>query len=464
MEIPICNGTYSNECKGHCVPFLKDLNVAVTDYFYNHHRPFFVSLCFYCRTPRNATSMKTLYRCGGCHLVSYCSKDCQKNDRGSHKYVCKEFPVVNGKNALFTTGSWTDHIAGLRKRADRLPQAERNAKPIFRNPGVCRTCWETQPDRLTCCSCCGCVSYCSNKCKLADKQHMEDCPQLAITSTTYTLRNMKYYLPSVKEDTICFEFELISDWDDVLPYYYKQQLKRLSLEEQKVPVGVDAFWTKERLSYPMSLLYALQSLPERRLGQFQIPLEDHTSLTIHVVISNPHFDSMPWEIFMHRLPQLKSLNIIFVIQGVGQKQSYGLNSMVTIGRCFDCQMRNRVITYSVHQMVYHMFFSSPEYTEPDVVVVYGNTNEMPSIGKDDIHSNISYRNMTNSKGTVLVLMDTNMKLVTQGVQEVNTTRPVDQLVYPRINPLKGFSSNRAEIESDSLIINERSFFACLRRR
>ena len=72
--------------------------------------------------------------------------------------------------------------------------------------------------------------------------------------------------------------------------------------------------------------------------------------------------------------------------------------------------------------------------------------------------------MTYSTDTVLVIMDTSMKMVMQGVENVNNARPVEELVSPRSNPLKGFSSNRAKIESDSLIINERSNFACLRRR
>ena len=167
---------------------------------------------------------------------------------------------------------------------------------------------------------------------------------------------------------------------------------------------------------------------------------------------------------MHRLPELQNLNIVFIIQGVGEKQSYGLNTSVRIKRCTDCMIRQRVITYSIHHMMYHMYFSSPEYTDPDVVVIFGNTNEMSSSGDGDIHSKISYRNMTYSTDTVLVIMDTSMKMVMQGVENVNSARPVEELVSPRSNPLKGFSSNRAKIESDSLIINERSNFACLRRR
>ena len=294
---------------------------------------------------------------------------------------------------------------------------------------------------------------------------MEECHQLYITKTTYTLDKIQYLLPSVAENTLCEKYELVTDLGDIFSFSYRHMAEELVYKENNVSVGVDVSWTQERLSYPLSLLYALQSLPaECYLGEAQNPLEDLTSLTIHVIISNPHLDSVPWEVFMHRLPELQNLNIVFIIQGVGEQQSYGLNTSVRIKRCTDCMIRQRVITYSIHHMMYHMYFSSPEYTDPDVVVIFGNTNEMSSSGDGDIHSKISYRNMTYNTGTVLVIMDTSMKMVIQGVENVNNARPVEELVSPRSNPLKGFSSNRAKIESDSLIINERSNFACLRRR
>ena len=464
MEIPVCKDSYSNVCNGHCVEFLKDYNVAITEYIRNNHRPFFVSLCFYCHSPGQGSPESTLYRCGGCQLVSYCSRYCQKNDRSSHKYMCKEFPVINGKNALYTTRPWKNHIATLRKRADKLPQAEVYVKPIFRNPRVCCIWQESRPEHLTDCKTCGSVSYCSERCKRVDKEHRDQCPQLTIIRSTYTLGKMHYFLPSVTDITLRDEYKLVTNWDDILTHIYREQQEKLCLAGSKKYVDVESFWTKERLSYPMSLLYALQSLSGCYLGQDQDPLEELTTLTIHVIISNPHLDSIPWEVFMHLLPKLHNLNIVFIIQGIGQKQSYGFNTQVTIGRCIDCRMKQRAITYSVHQMLYHMFFSSAEYTEPDVVVIYGNTNEMPSNGDGEIHSKISYRNITNSKDTVLVLMDTQLKLVMQGAEEVANIRPVDILVPPSTNPLKGFSSNRDEIESDSLIINEKSYFACLRKR
>ena len=67
--------------------------------------------------------------------------------------------------------------------------------------------------------------------------------------------------------------------------------------------------------------------------------------------------------------------------------------------------KNHTITDSKQQMLYHMFFSSPQYTEPDIVVIYRNTSEMSLNDGDDTNTKISYQNITSSKDTILVLMD-----------------------------------------------------------
>ena len=167
---------------------------------------------------------------------------------------------------------------------------------------------------------------------------------------------------------------------------------------------------------------------------------------------------------MHRLPKLKELNVVFILQGKCFNDSINLNDRLILKRCKDCHIKNRVITYSVHQKLYHMFFSSEEYTEPDVVAVYGNTEEMSTDGDDDINSKISYKNMTYSKNTVLVLMDEDNDLLRQGVRAVHAARPVDLLVSPQVNKLRGFSSNRAVIDSIIPIINDKHSFTCLRRK
>ena len=81
----------------------------------------------------------------------------------------------------------------------------------------------------------------------------------------------------------------------------------------------------------------------------------------------------------------------------------------------------------------------------------------------DIHSEISYRNMTYDRSTVLVLIDATKDLVEQGIRSVNISRPVHQLVSPQINPITGYCENQADIDSDTPLTNDKHYFTCLRR-
>ena len=168
---------------------------------------------------------------------------------------------------------------------------------------------------------------------------------------------------------------------------------------------------------------------------------------------------------MHRLPKLKSLNVTFILQGKEFRQSfYKNNNPLTLLRCDDCKNKNRLITYSVQQMPYHMYFSSPEYTEPDVDGIFGNSKEMLSTKNDDIHSDISYRNMTYNPNTVLLLTDATIDLLIQGFRAVNAVQPVEMVVPIQSNELSGFSTSLAVWETGSAVDHKRLYLTCLRRK
>ncbi|CAL4094918.1 unnamed protein product [Meganyctiphanes norvegica] len=466
MDLPICIGNYSSNCDVTDVEFLNCVKRFVNEHI-QHYREFFFFLCHYCQLP--AIPQQHLSRCGGCQLVSYCSRHCQKKDRSSHNYLCKEFPIVKGANSMHATGHRKDHIASLRNREALLPKAEDATMSIFRNPRVCHTCWEAHQDLLTDCNCL-CVSYCSKKCAKADKVHKkEDCSSFPYIVQSY-LGGYQQNLPSLRDLSVCDKFTLASDWNEIIPRKYSIildisiSLKYDNREDIEEEISLRMYLTFARLSCPMSLLYALQTLPQRRLGSDNHPLEDLTTLNIHVVTSSPLFNSEPWEFFMHRLPKLKQLNVVCVMQDKAFTPSFNLNTELSLLRCEDCKTKNRIITYSVQQMQYHMYFSSQEYTEPDVVVIFGTTYEMSASVDDYVHSEISYRNMTYSRDTVLILTDATEELVKQGACAVNSAQPVDQLVLPQINPLRGSSLNRAELGAETCIINEKYYFTCLRRK
>ena len=462
MDPHILNGSYSNDCAVPENDSLDRVLQIIEDYTHDYH-PFFVGLCYVCYSPGSTT--KPLKRCGGCQLVAYCSRLCQKSDWRMHKHICKEFPIVKGKNVLCTTGSWKKHIKDLHKRADKLADMEKkSAQAIFNNPRVCKMCHEARSDCLTDCKC-GYVSYCSNRCIMADNQHERDCLQLSNIGKIYSGYNNQRLLPSVRESPISDVFTIASSWEDILPSRYKTAMHVCEVLHGEKAVDFESISDMERLSYPMSILNALQMLPGRRISQNHQPLEDLTTLDIHVVTSSPLLDSEPWEVFMHRLPKLKSLNVTFILQGKGFRQSfYKNNKPLTLLRCNDCKNKGRIITYSIQQMPYHMYFSSPEYTEPDVVGIFGNSKEMLSTKNDDIHSDISYHNMTYNPNTVLFLTDATIDLLIQGFKAVNAVQPVEMVVPIQSNELSGFSTSLAGWETGSAIDHERLYLTCLRRK
>lgn len=151
---------------------------------------------------------------------------------------------------------------------------------------------------------------------------------------------------------------------------------------------------------------------------------------------------------MHQLPRLNTLNLEYILQGKLRKPMI-LNKEHSF--CDDCKFREPNINYSIKAEHYHMYFSSSDYNEPDVVVVIGNS-DMTSSEEDSIHWEISYRNMTALKRTILVLMDSSEELVKKGVEAVNKARPVEQLV----------AGSYQEEGSDA--INDKLYFSCLRRK
>ena len=75
MDPYILNGSYSNDCAVPENDSLDRVLQIIEDYTHDYH-PFFVGLCYVCYSPGSTTM--PLKRCGGCQLVAYCSKLCQK--------------------------------------------------------------------------------------------------------------------------------------------------------------------------------------------------------------------------------------------------------------------------------------------------------------------------------------------------------------------------------------------------
>ena len=178
-----------------------------------------------------------------------------------------------------------------------------------------------------------------------------------------------------------------------------------------------------------------------------------------------YYDAQAWELLFHHpgFKKLNQLKLDFIIQNsVCSNKSYYHKGRLNQLECEHCGNFNRkehTISYSVHRKPYHMFFSSSEYSEPDVVIMYGFTSI-----NNDIHSEISYRNMTYSEDAVLVLTDSTEELLLKGAQAVNASRPVDELIPPILNRGRAFGSHRSTTGHDAGAINDKYYLTCLRRK
>ena len=118
------------------------------------------------------------------------------------------------------------------------------------------------------------------------------------------------------------------------------------------------------------------------------------------------------------------------------------NEKLSLQRFRDCKIDDLNITYTIQQMQYHMFFSSMEYTEPDVLVIYSTTLEIFEFIETAIHKELLYRSMRYSTDTALVLMDQTKELMAQEVNDVNPVTSVDQIVYTKLKiTLENLSNN-----------------------
>lgn len=361
---------------------------------------YFVGLCHKCNKP--ATPIK---RCSGCLLAVYCSKECQNLHRPKHKYLCKEFPVVNGKNALYTKGSWDEHLEGLRLRASKLPYPE-ESKLLFYSPRVCRICQEAT--HLSDCQCAS-VSYCEKHCVNGDEHHKKMCRILGHMSQVHT-------------DSLTMPDKILRD---------------------------------KYLAYLETLKGIFKLLDNIKFGNQNRLLKDFSTMNIHILSSFPLFHSDPWNFLAFEL-ELLQLHVAFVMQGSDSKLNFKMNYMSAIP--------NKFISYSIHTMMYHEFFSSPQFVEPDVLVIFGNKQEMLENDDEYTHHSLkSYGSMTDNDNTLLILTDSTEDLVMDGIKSINGDQANGHFDPIQTDELGTVNSLGIVNEHESGSLNEIRYFACLKK-
>lgn len=422
---------------------------------------YFPGICRWCSALTTATHK--LQRCQGCQLVAYCGRECQRNDWGNHKILCKEFPAKEGKNILVLAQEETiskprknksnvaseeeleAHTIFMAKQIERV-QAIKGDLSIFMYPRMCMICCEARPTKLFDCICCA-VVFCSETHKNKSKLHLSMCKA--------RLDDLEHRALLIKNKSIlklpCILKEEIKIGNKPVDFKHLDELRKrvVGQLQSKLPEGdIDYEAYKKlilelqniiinRLSFPLTIHNILQRLG---VGDERKPLEEITSLNIHVLSDKPFVDSSIWEYFMHMIPNLKELHVTLVSHIFENSDWYMKD--INLKRCKMCEKKDRVIEYTIYKNHYHMFFSSEKYTTPDVIAVFGSC--VPSkhglTANDDLHPELTWQNIMRNTKSYLIFTDQSEEALQKGVANVEQTHGIDFSLLKRYEALNGAKS------------------------
>ena len=346
------------------------MNVSV---LFGQSQHYYPSLCGLCHQPGTVSS--PLKRCSGCKSFYYCSRDHQRLDRERHRPLChfladtdyfrdKSLANVPAKSRA----EWVKSIAGDYQLYQLL---EDDAEQFFLFPPVCRQtgCFsptgEGDQGQLLTCPHCLSVSWCSRDHQAQGAQHHQQfCYQLKLARILDSLENqhgIHILVPDLPS-------HLDTEYHEP-PATAEDQFRQLSSVvtgsgdyqvEDDLDLVVELMFLSDLLSGPLTLL---------ECGHKFLPgLASMEALKIHIVGSHYYESicSIKWEYLAHRLPALKSLEMMFV--GPSLSNDNNNSKQEKVETCGECSELGRVVTHGSYSMTYQQYRLQDD-SPPDLVLV-----------------------------------------------------------------------------------------------
>lgn len=334
-----------------------------------HVALFYATICAVCDDPCLAEDgLSTLKTCGGCHLVSYCGADHQKEHWKFHKEVClilratlkkmgankiRGYRInddLEERNDMFTENAFGFNtyryylLFNVKKRIRRSLSTAESRMILY--PRMCNICYSNDTKQLKVCSNCLCVSYCSEDHKEKDKErHSKDCSELKVC-----FEIDKSLLEAVRFGDIPFSNPVPKDFPSTATCLnvikkYSEELENLGTIEGRVLTDI--------MSAPMTIVQMIYSMN----------LSDKQALSIEMVgagdFEMEYFEK--WEQLLHWLPSLEKLNLTFVGPDVEGHVS-------KLDLCESCFSRKVDVKITCASQLYHDFINVN--SRPDVIVAF----------------------------------------------------------------------------------------------
>lgn len=345
---------------------------------------FYATVCAVCDEPcLSEDGFQTLKTCGGCHLVSYCGAEHQKDHWKWHKEICLTLRAILKKLGA-------NKIRGYRINDDLEERNDKfieNAfgfntyryylyfnvkKQIRRNlstaesrmilyPRMCNICYSNDLKQLKVCTNCLCVSYCSEDHKEKDKdRHSKDCSELKVCfEIDKSLLEAVGFGDIPFSDPVEYDFPISSSCFDRIKQYSDLLSKNLGSVEGRVLSDI--------MSPPMTIVQTVYSLG----------LHSQDTLSVELVgaggFEMQYFEK--WEQLLHWLPHVEKLKLTLVGPDVSGYAS-------SLNLCESCVARNVDLKIVCASQLYHEYVNVS--SRPDIIVAFnaGFTENIQSKIKD----------------------------------------------------------------------------------
>lgn len=379
----------------------------------------------------------------------------------TNRLLCQVQAPKNGKNGLASVEKVNNNMCRFEARTLQRMQARcKLGRPlkgyeseIFLFPRVCEVCCEADPSKIIDCFKCHSVFYCSNEHLSEDAdRHKKWCDgnNLCIDCDVLEYR--------LGVDSIPFPI-CIDDKYKALPETIKEHLVSM-LDMVNLPVGhvfakhLLITLMSERLTYPLSVLYALQQI---KIGPSRRDISQVNELTVHVVGAESTIEMLGiirWEYLVHILPALQKLHVVFVGPQVFSVSDLDEplpddhcldDSGMTL--CEDCRGKGRAIVYEMCQMLYHEYVATSYSNRPDAIVAF-------NCGFHEFHGDEidtwpeSLKLMVQEREIPLIFTSYNEKEAMKDLDVLQELAEVDLIIPRHINPYQSLRPHRDPAKED----------------
>lgn len=424
-----------------------------------------IFLSYVCHVCKLLESSKcSLKKCSKCKMISYCSKEHQRQHWSAHKDFCKVISEICKCNRMTNLFEKAVGISPDQYRYYRNHYVNECTKELGRElylwekemiyyPQVCHTCYESDRQKLTTCQKCHHVSYCQLSHLKPD--HDIWCKEFQVYRDIILYQCYNGIIqPSIPDRVLQQYTPLTGEMKTFMLNNNTASGKSLSLNSLNFVALTDI------ATCPLTVLFSLQHC--------NFCLEEIRSLTIHLVGAEMQFEIdtlSKWELLLlHLVPSLKTLKVVFVGPQLETESAY----IQTVGKnktCKECNAAGRKVIYEFWKTLYHDYLKCDEYHKPDLISAFnaGLYRLSDFEGKDTWSPSIEA--MLKEPGIPVVVTEYTDKELPFDIQRIqNTVDSLEIIMPPARNPFASLKPSLNFLSDETIPVIFKNFHITILKR